>query len=350
MAMAQVNLLRFMRDAQLNSCTALCEELTRRGSANKTHSLSHKGSVSFVHFSSSSSSCSSLFVAEHKGKLLRKIRSPQAAAASSSSIDKDSSNTGVLEPPSSGDGVATNGGLQTRKITTTTGREGEGGGGSMEIDSVSEAELKENGFRSTRRTKLICTIGPASCTFEQLEALAMGGMNVARLNMCHGTREWHREVIRNVRKLNSEKGFSVAIMMDTQGSEIHMGDLGGASSLKAEINQEWTFTVRTFDGGVLPESTCVVNYDGFAEDVKVGDELVVDGGMVRFEVVEKFGPDAKCKCTDPGMLLPRANLTIWREGRLVRERNAMLPTISSKALIIPFFDEDQAVQSIINHK
>ncbi|CAK9198306.1 unnamed protein product [Sphagnum jensenii] len=200
----------------------------------------------------------------------------------------------------------------------------------MEIDSVSEAELKENGFRSTRRTKLICTIGPASCTFEQLEALAMGGMNVARLNMCHGTREWHREVIRNVRKLNSEKGFSVAIMMDTQGSEIHMGDLGGASSLKAEINQEWTFTVRTFDGGVLPESTCVVNYDGFAEDVKVGDELVIDGGMVRFEVVEKFGPDAKCKCTDPGRLLPRANLTIWREGHLVRERNAMLPTISSK--------------------
>ncbi len=161
--------------------------------------------------------------------------------------------------------------------------------------------------------------------------------------------------------------------------------------------------MRTFDGGVLPERTCVVNYDGFAEgmlllssffsytlftillvpprsmlfdiaylvdsvlfwclygrfldinvwqlaDVKVGDELVVDGGMVRFEVVEKFGPDAKCKCTDPGRLLPRANLTIWREGRLVRERNAMLPTISSKALIIPFFDEDQAVQSIINHK
>jgi pyruvate kinase len=80
--------------------------------------------------------------------------------------------------------------LQTRKITTTTGREGEGGGGSMEIDSVSEAELKENGFRSTRRTKLICTIGPASCSFEQLEALATGGMNVARLNMCHGTREF----------------------------------------------------------------------------------------------------------------------------------------------------------------
>ena len=58
--------------------------------------------------------------------------------------------------------------------------------------------------------------------------------------------------------------------------------------------------------------------------------MLVDGGMVRFEVIEKIGPDVKCTCTDPGLLLPRANLTFWREDRLVRERNAMLPTISSK--------------------
>ena len=64
--------------------------------------------------------------------------------------------------------------------------------------------------------------------------------------------------------------------------------------------------------------------------MKVGDELLVDGGMVRFEVVEKIGPDVKCRCTDPGLLLPRANLTFWRDGSLVRERNSMLPTISSK--------------------
>lgn len=64
--------------------------------------------------------------------------------------------------------------------------------------------------------------------------------------------------------------------------------------------------------------------------MKVGDELLVDGGMVRFEVIEKIGPDVKCLCTDPGLLLPRANLTFWRNGKLVRERNAMLPTVSSK--------------------
>ena len=65
-------------------------------------------------------------------------------------------------------------------------------------------------------------------------------------------------------------------------------------------------------------------------DVIVGDELLVDGGMARFEVIEKLGPDVKCRCTDPGLLLPRANLTFWRDGSIVRERNAMLPTISSK--------------------
>ncbi|KAM0985333.1 hypothetical protein ACFX2I_012540 [Malus domestica] len=205
---------------------------------------------------------------------------------------------------------------------------------SIEVDAVTEAELRENGFRSTRRTKLVCTIGPATSGFDQLESLAVGGMNVARINMCHGTREWHREVIQRVRRLNEDKGYAVAIMMDTEGSEIHMGDLGGASSAKAEDGEVWTFSVRAF-GSTLPEHTINLKWrklmdDMMLADVKVGDELLVDGGMVRFEVIEKLGPDVKCKCTDPGLLLPRANLTFWRDGSLVRERNAMLPTISSK--------------------
>ncbi|XP_076886199.1 pyruvate kinase isozyme A, chloroplastic-like [Bidens hawaiensis] len=211
----------------------------------------------------------------------------------------------------------------TKPITITTDS------ASIEVDAVTEAELKENGFRSTRRTKLVCTIGPATSGFEELEALAVGGMNVARINMCHGTREWHKSVIEKVRRLNEEKGYAVAIMMDTEGSEIHMGDLGGASSAKAEDGEVWTFSVRAYES-LRPERAITVNYDGFAEDVKVGDELLVDGGMVRFNVIEKIGPDVKCLCTDPGLLLPRANLTFWRDGSLVRERNAMLPTISSK--------------------
>ncbi|RYR03971.1 hypothetical protein Ahy_B06g083465 [Arachis hypogaea] len=77
----------------------------------------------------------------------------------------------------------------------------------------------------------------------------------------------------------------------------------------------WTFSVRAFNS-TLPEHTINMNYDGFAEDVRVGDELVVDGEMVRFEVIEKIGPDVKCLCTNPGLLLPRANLTFSRNGSL----------------------------------
>lgn len=199
----------------------------------------------------------------------------------------------------------------------------------FEADTRVEGELKEGGFRSVRRTKLVATIGPSCCTYEQLAALASSGVNVARLNMCHGTHEWHRQVIRNCRRLSREKGYGIAVMIDTEGSEIHMGDLGGASSAKAEDGEEWYFTVRKFSGP-LPAYTLPVNYEGFAEDVKAGDELVVDGGMVRFEVLEKVGPDVKCKCTDPGILLPCANLTVWRDGHMAREKSATLPTISSK--------------------
>lgn len=107
----------------------------------------------------------------------------------------------------------------------------------FEVDTRVEGELKEGGFRSLRRTKLVATIGPSCCTYEQLEALASSGVNVARLNMCHGTHEWHRQVIKNCRRLNAERGYGIAVMIDTEGSEIHMGDLGGASSAKAEVGR-----------------------------------------------------------------------------------------------------------------
>lgn len=113
--------------------------------------------------------------------------------------------------------------------------------GGFDVDPRVEEALKTQGFRSLRRTKLVATIGPACCSLEQLEALAASGMTVARLNMCHGTHDWHRQAIRNCRRLNSEKGYSIVIMIDTEGSEIHMGDLGGAASAKAEVTQiyEW---------------------------------------------------------------------------------------------------------------
>lgn len=103
------------------------------------------------------------------------------------------------------------------------------------FDVVSERELGEKGFLGMRKTKIVCTIGPACCSLEDLEKLAAEGMNVARLNMCHNSKEWHRDVIRNIQRLNGEKGFCVAVMIDTEGSQIHVVDHGSPSSVKAEV-------------------------------------------------------------------------------------------------------------------
>lgn len=67
--------------------------------------------------------------------------------------------------------------------------------------------------------------------------------------------------------------------------------------------------------------------------IVVGDELVIDGGMARFEVIEKIGNDLHCKCTDPGLFLPRTKFSFWRDGKLV-ERNYRLPTLSTKVNFI----------------
>ncbi|XP_049384554.1 pyruvate kinase isozyme A, chloroplastic-like [Solanum stenotomum] len=198
--------------------------------------------------------------------------------------------------------------------------------GSLGFDVVSERELKENGFLGLRKTKLVCTIGPACSSIDELEKLAIAGMNVARLNMCHNSREWHQDVIRKIKKLNQEKGYCVSVMIDTEGNQIQV-DLGSSSSVKAEEDSIWYFTTEKFEGS--RPFTIQANYEGFSEGVNSGDEIVIDGGMATFEVIEKVGNGLRCKCTDPGLLLPRAKLSFWRDGKLLG-RDYDLPTLSTK--------------------
>ncbi|CAJ1977307.1 unnamed protein product [Sphenostylis stenocarpa] len=195
------------------------------------------------------------------------------------------------------------------------------------LDVVSEGELTVKGFAGLRKTKLVCTVGPSCSSLEELENLALGGMSIARLNMCHGTREWHRDVIRKIKKLNVEKGFCISVMIDTEGSQIHVIDHGASSSVKVEEGSIWHFTAEHFEGS--RPFTVQTNYRGFSEDIEVGDELVIDGGMACFEVIEKIGNDLHCKCIDAGLLLPGAKFSFWRDGKLVG-RNYKLPTLSTK--------------------
>lgn len=196
------------------------------------------------------------------------------------------------------------------------------------LDLVTEGELREKGFMGLRKTKLVCTIGPACCSLEALEKLACGGMNVARLNMCHNTREWQKDVIKNIKKLN-RKGFCVSVMIDTEGDQFNVVDHGVSSSVKAEDGSLWHFTTERYEGS--RPLTLQASHEGFAEGIKRGDEVVIDGGMATFEVVEKIGNDLKCKCTDSGLLLPRAKMSFWRDGKLVG-RNYDSQTLSPKDL------------------
>ncbi|GLU03402.1 hypothetical protein SLE2022_206040 [Rubroshorea leprosula] len=141
-------------------------------------------------------------------------------------------------------------------------------------------------------------------------------MNVARLNMCHNTREWRLDVIKKIKELNEEKRFCVSI---------HVVDHGAPSTVKAEEGSVWLFTAEQFDG--LRPFTVQANYEGCSEGIEVGDILVIDGGMASFEVIEKVGNALCCKCADPGLFLPRAKFSFWRDGKLV-ERNYGLSTLS----------------------
>ncbi|KAK4739892.1 hypothetical protein R3W88_003589 [Solanum pinnatisectum] len=212
--------------------------------------------------------------------------------------------------------------LQVEKIQSS----GELKEGSLGFDVVSERELEENGFLGLRKTKLVCTIGPACSSLDELEKLAIAGMNVARLNMCHNSREWHQDVIWKIKKLNQEKGYCVSVMIDTEGNQIQV-DHGSSSSVKAEEDSIWYFTTEKFEGS--RPFTIQANYKGFSEGVNSGDEIVIDGGMATFEVIEKVGNGLRCKCTDPGLLLPRAKLSFWRDGKLLG-RDYDLPALSTK--------------------
>mmetsp|Transcript_25366 Transcript_25366/g.70960 ORF Transcript_25366/g.70960 Transcript_25366/m.70960 type:complete len:581 (+) Transcript_25366:155-1897(+) len=211
---------------------------------------------------------------------------------------------------------------------------------SFDFDSVLQRDLLENGPRSTRRTKIICTIGPKTNSMEMLETLAEAGMNCARLNMTHGTHEEHAQVIQRIRELNAKRGYSVAIMLDTEGSEVHVTE---CDPIQAEEGLDITFTIRQMDK--YPPNTLGVSYEGFVDDVKPGDTIVVDGGMVKLEVVTITGPDVLCTVVDPGLLLSRANLTFRdRFGGLIRGKNASLPVITAK----DWLDVDFAIKQKVD--
>ncbi len=170
-----------------------------------------------------------------------------------------------------------------------------------------------------RKTKIICTIGPKTSSFEALQQLSAKGMNIARLNMSHGTHEWHRTVIKNIKTINKKTGSPVAILLDTKGPEIRTGDV--VRDIVLHKGDTLTLTIRR---QAELEPYCVeINYDGFATDVTLGDIVLIDGGMLALKVVDVLQKDIQCKCIDGGVLSSRRHVNI-------RGKSADLPSITEK--------------------
>ena len=131
-----------------------------------------------------------------------------------------------------------------------------------------------------RKTKIVCTIGPASESEETLRELCLAGMNVARLNFSHGTHEEHLERIRRIKKVREELNLPIAIMLDTKGPEFRIGTFeNGKVNLKE--GEKFTFTTEAVKGN---EQIVSVSYKNLARELEVGDKILLNNALLEFEV------------------------------------------------------------------
>ncbi len=147
-----------------------------------------------------------------------------------------------------------------------------------------------------KRTKIVCTLGPATDEADGIERLVKAGMNVARINASHGSHEEHEARIRKVRAASERLGEAVAVLVDLQGPKIRVGRFPDGPAL-LEAGDPFTITTRDVPGSQEIVST---SYRGFAGDCKVGDMILVDDGKVQLRVVEVTGTDVRCECVVPG--------------------------------------------------
>jgi len=157
-----------------------------------------------------------------------------------------------------------------------------------------------------RKTKIICTIGPATEQPETLARLHAAGMNVARLNMSHGDHRSHTRVIAALRELNRHAANPVAVLVDTQGPEIRTGNLAEDLNLKTgDVIQ----VVARGDGDV--EATSIhIDYADLFDSVGIGDRITVDNGLINLEVLAKERPTMTCRVIDGGVLKSKRHVNL----------------------------------------
>lgn len=156
-----------------------------------------------------------------------------------------------------------------------------------------------------RHTKIVATIGPATETEDKLAQLVAAGVDVMRLNMAHGSGEWAAELIRRIRRVTTELGRHVAVMMDVKGPEIRTGPISEPIELRAGD------LLELYTESPSPDVPSVfVNYPGLPEDVLVGSTILVDSGLIRLEVLETHRTRVRCRVMTPGRLGSRRHINL----------------------------------------
>jgi len=156
-----------------------------------------------------------------------------------------------------------------------------------------------------RKTKIVCTIGPACSDENTLTEMCRAGMNVARLNFSHGTHEEHLEKIALIKKVRKKLNYPIAIMLDTKGPEYRIKTFkNGGVTLKD--GDTFTFTTLDVEGD---SSRVSVSYEGLAKDLSVGDRLLLNNGLLIFEVTSLTDTDVVCKVIAGGELTNRKSMS-----------------------------------------
>lgn len=157
-----------------------------------------------------------------------------------------------------------------------------------------------------RRTKIICTLGPATDSEEMVCRLIQNGMNVARLNFSHGNYEEHKQRIDTIKRVREDLDKSVGIMLDTKGPEIRIGDFADGKVLLS-AGEKFTLTTEEMQGDCKKVS---VNYKELPHDVKVGTRILIDDGLIELAVESKTDTEITCRVINGGVISNKKSINI----------------------------------------
>lgn len=164
-----------------------------------------------------------------------------------------------------------------------------------------------------RKTKIICTIGPASSDADTFAAMCRAGLNVARLNFSHGTHEEHKQKLDMIKRVREELGLPIAIMLDTKGPEYRIKTFKNGEIMLHD-GDDFTFTTKEVEGD---ETIVSVSYSDLARDLEVGDTILVNNGLVIFRVTSIDGDDIHCTVVVGGKLSNRKSMSF--PGKVLKQ-------------------------------